>query len=88
MLDQEYDPELDDECLTDDDQLTRFSKAREQIGGMVKGTESPSVQGTQSYEEYLFVRERVPRRTDRQSVRETDTNGNHEPIDQAHNSYY
>ena len=28
MLDQEDDPELDDEWLTADDQLTRFSKAR------------------------------------------------------------
>ena len=45
MLDQEGDPELDDECLTADEQLTRFSKTREQIVGRVKGTESPSVQG-------------------------------------------
>ena len=51
MLDQEYDPELDDEWLTANDQLTRFSKAREKIVGGVKGTESPSVQGTQSSEE-------------------------------------
>ena len=29
MLDQEDDPELDDEWLTADEQLTRFSKARE-----------------------------------------------------------
>ena len=85
MLDQEYDPELDDECLTDDDQLTRFSKAREQIGGMVKGTESPSVQGPQSSEEDLVVRERVPSRTEIPSVREPVTNGNHAPIGQAQN---
>ena len=38
MLDQEYDPELYDEWLTADEQLTRFSKAREQIIGRVKGT--------------------------------------------------
>ena len=38
MLDQEDDPELDDEWLTADEQLTRFSKAREQIEGRVKGT--------------------------------------------------
>ena len=38
MLDQEDDPELDDEWLTDYEQLTRFSKAREQIVGRVKGT--------------------------------------------------
>ena len=60
ILDQEGDPELDDEWLTTDEQLTRFSKAREIIVGRVKGTEYPSVQGPQSYEEDLFVRERVP----------------------------
>ena len=42
MSDQEYDPELGDEWLTADEQLIRFSKAREQIIGRVKGTESPS----------------------------------------------
>ena len=64
MLDQEDDPELDDEWLTADEQLTRFSKSREQIVGRVKGTESPSVQGTQYYEEDLVVMERFPSRTD------------------------
>ena len=44
MLDQEDDPELDDERLTAEEQLTHFSKAREQIVGMVKGKKSPSVQ--------------------------------------------
>ena len=44
ILDQEDDPELDDEWLTADEQLTRSSKAREQIAGRVKGTESPSFQ--------------------------------------------
>ena len=39
MLYQEDDPELDDEWLTSDEQLTRFSKDREQIVGRVKGTE-------------------------------------------------
>ena len=48
ILDQEDDPELDDEWLTADEQLTRFSKAREQIIGRVKGTESTYVQGPQS----------------------------------------
>ena len=86
MLDQEDDPELDDEWLTSDGQLTRFSKAREKIVGRVKGTESPSVQGPQSSEEDLVVRERVPSRTDIPSVREPGTNGNHAPIGQAHNS--
>ena len=38
ILDQEYDPELDDEWLIADEQLTRFSKAREKIVGRVKGT--------------------------------------------------
>ena len=37
MLDQEDDPELDDEWLTDYEQLTRFSKAIEQIVGNFKG---------------------------------------------------
>ena len=85
MLDQEYDPELDDEWLTADEQLTRFSKAREKIVGRVKGKESPSVQGPQSYEEDLVVRERVPCRTKRPSVREPGSDGNHAPIGQEHN---
>ena len=85
ILYQEDDPELDDEWLTADEQLTRFSKTREQIVGWFKGTESPSVQGPQYSEEDLVVRERVPRRTERPSVREPGTNGNHSPIDQAHN---
>ena len=86
MLDQEDDPELDDEWLTDDDQLTRFSKSREQIVGRVKVTESPSVCGPQSSEEDLVVRERVPIRTEIPSVREPGTNVNHAPIGQAQNS--
>ena len=36
MLYQEDDPELDDDWLTTDEQLTRFSKAIEQIVGRVK----------------------------------------------------
>ena len=63
ILDQEDDTDLDDEWLTDDEQLTRFSKTIEQVVGRVKGTESQSVQGPQSYEEDPFVRERVPIRT-------------------------
>ena len=35
MLDQEDDPELDDEWLTADEQLTRFSKDRDKIVGRV-----------------------------------------------------
>ena len=47
MLDQEDDPELEDEWLTDDDRLTNFSKSREKIVVRVKGSESPYVQGNQ-----------------------------------------
>ena len=65
MLYQEDDPELDDVWLTADEQLTQFSKAREQILGRIKGSESPYVQGPQSSEEFLVVRERVPSSTDR-----------------------
>ena len=36
-------------------------------------------------DEDLVVRERVPIRTDRPSVREPGTNGNHAPIGQAQN---
>ena len=85
MLDQEDDPELDDEWLTDNHQLTRFSKSREKIVGRVKGTESPYVKGPQSSDGDLVVRERVPSRTEIPSVREPGINGDHEPIDQAQN---
>ena len=83
MLDQEDDPEFYDEWLTADEQLPRFSKAREQTIGRVKGTELPSVQGPQSSEEDLVVSERVPIRTEIPSVREPGTNGNHAPIGQS-----
>ena len=69
MLDQEDDPELYDEWLTADEQLTRFIKAREKIVGRVKGSESPSVQGTQCSEEVLVVRDRVPISTEAKSQR-------------------
>ena len=85
MLDQEDDPELDDEWLTADEQLTRFSKAKEKIVGRFKGTESPSVQGPQSSEKDLVIRERIPSRTDIPSIREPGTNLNRAPIVQAHN---
>ena len=85
MLYQEDDPELDDEWLTTDDQLTHFSKDREQIVGRVKVLESPSFQVPQSSKEDLVLRERVPIRTERPSFRETGTNGNHAPIGQAQN---
>ena len=44
MLNKENDPQFDDEWLNANEQLARFIKAREQIVGMVKGAESPSVQ--------------------------------------------
>ena len=69
MLDQEDDPELNDEWLTVDEKSTSFSKAREKIIRRVKVSESPYVQGLQSSEEDLVVRERVPSRTEIPSVR-------------------
>ena len=48
MLYQEDDPELNDEWLTDDDQLTRFRKYGEKIIGNFKGAELPYFQGPQS----------------------------------------
>ena len=50
ILDQEDDPELDDEWLTKNEQLTHFSKSREKIVGRVKGSDSPYFQGPQSSE--------------------------------------
>ena len=44
-----------------------------------------SVQGPQYSEEDPVVREMFPRRTERPSVKETGTNGNHVHIGQAHN---
>ena len=85
MLDQEYDPELYDEWLNDDEQLTRFIKAREHILGKVKGEELPTIQGPQYFEEDLAIRYRVPSRNGRLSVRETGTDRNHAPIGQAQN---
>ena len=69
MVDQEYDPELDDEWLTADEKLTRFSKSREKSLGRVKGLDSPYVKGPQSSEEDLVVNARVTRRTGRPSFR-------------------
>ena len=86
MLGQKDDQELDNEWLTADEQLTRFSKAREKIIGRFKGSESPSVQGPQYSKECLVVRERVPSRTGIPSVIEPGINGNHEPIGKTQNS--
>ena len=60
MLYQEDYQELYDEWLTANERLSRFEKAREQILGGFKISESPSVQGPQSSEGDLVVRERVP----------------------------
>ena len=65
MLYQEDDPELDDEWLTANEQLTRFRKAKEKNVGRFKGAELPSVKVPQSSEEDLVLRERVTRRTER-----------------------
>ena len=48
MLHQEDDPDLDDEWLTTNDQLTRFRKSGEKIIGSFKGAELPYFQGPQS----------------------------------------
>ena len=69
--------------MTAYDQLTRFRKDREKIVWRIKGTESPYVQGPQYSEEDLVVRERVPSKTEIQSVREPVTNVNHAPIVQS-----
>ena len=79
---------MDDAWLTEDEQLTRFRKSREQILGRVKILESQYFKGTQSSEEDLVVRERVPSSTETTSVREPGTNGNHAPIGQAQNDGY
>ena len=71
--------------MTDDDQLTCFRKVREQIVGRFKVTELPYVQGPQSYEEDLVLMYRVSSRTEKTSVREPGTYGNHAPIGQAQN---
>ena len=85
MLDKEEYPELDDELLTSNEKLTRFSKARDKIVGRVKGSELPSIQGPQYFEEDIVVRERVTSRTERPSVRGPGTNENHYIIGQAQN---
>ena len=71
--------------MTADEQFTRFIKVREKIVGRVKGSYPPYVQGPQSSEEDLVVKDRVPIRTERPSVREPGTNWNHAPIGQAQN---
>ena len=80
MLDKEDDTELDDEWLNADEELTRFRKARDQIVGRVKGSESTYVQGPQSSEEDLVVRERVPSRTEIPQSENLELMGNMNPL--------
>ena len=56
ILDQEDYPELNENWLTSNDWLTIFKRSRYSILWNFKGAESPSVQGPQYYEEYLFVK--------------------------------
>ena len=69
MLDQEDDPNLDYQWLTDEERLTRVRKDIDQIVGRVKGEESPSIKVPQYSKEYIVVRERVPNRTEWPSFR-------------------
>ena len=80
MLYQENVPELDGGCLIINEQLTCFSKARERILGAVKVAEYPSVQGTQSSEEDVYVWERYPINTERLPVSKYNANVNHAPV--------
>ena len=85
MLDQEDDPDLYDEWLTADEQLTCFSKGIKKIVGRFKGEYLLFVKGLQYYEEEVFLRDRVTRRTESTSVREPGTDWNHVPIGQSQN---
>ena len=76
---------MDDEWLTDDDQLTHFSKAREKIVGRVKGSELQFVQGPQSSEEDIVAWKSNTSSTGMTSIREPGTNWNHVPIGKAQN---
>ena len=73
---------MDDEWLTADEQLTHFSKARERILSRIKVSELPYIQGPQSSEEELVVRERFTSIAYSPSVREPVTNGNDAPVGQ------
>ena len=74
--------------LTTNERLTHFIKAICQILGRLKGSEYPYIKGSQSSEEGLVVRERVPSRTMRPHVREPGTNDNHMTIFQSQNVSY
>ena len=67
--------------------LTHFSKAIEQIVEIVKGAESPYVQGIKYYEKDLVVRKRFTSSTDRPSVRYLFSDGNHAPAGEGKNDH-
>ena len=69
MLDQSYDPELDDGWFFNNERLTHFSKYRYQILGRAKGAETPYFQEPQYPEEDPVSRERSPSRTEMWPVR-------------------
>ena len=71
--------------MTVDERVTHFSKSREKILGRVTGEDSPCVQGPQSSGKDLVVRNKVPSRTDRISVREPGIDGNHAPVGKTQN---
>ena len=64
MLDQEDKPDSDYTWLTYNDKSTCYSRYREHILGMPKGSETPHVQGTKYSKKYLFMRVRVPIRNE------------------------
>ena len=86
MIEQEDDPDLDDDQFIFNYQFKCFRKSREGILGRVKVTELSYIQGPKSSKEDLFVRDVVPTRTERPSVREPGTDGNHAPVSQVCNN--
>ena len=71
---------MDYNWLTDDDPLTHFIKPIECILGKVKEGENPYVQGYQSYEKDLVLREGVLSRTESTSVIDTGNDWDYSPI--------
>ena len=63
---QKDDPYFDEKWFTDDEYFTCYIIIdREQIVGMVKGGETPSVKVIQTSKKELFVKVRIIRRTER-----------------------
>ena len=85
MLYQQDDPELYYNFFTINEQFTSFIKSSELIEGRFKVIESTSVQGPQSSEKGVVVRERDPSRTEIPQVVETVINGNYASFGQARN---